>query len=416
MPRPQNLDPAFLQASKQKENARKTKDYENHRMERRYNENETRHKKRMEARGLAYVQRPRPAELVELLRKKEEAKQAVEQIMQQPAPEILPEVDDVNENKKNKNIPTITGVTLSKAIEILKKSDRSRKGTYASALRLVFKTTGIKYLHEFFTNSNFKKNVEKLETVEKSPGEPYADSYKIDFFISVSLSTELSGLIPKLQPLAKKNYESLQSIKKVSNNAAKLKRDVAKVGKTIPHIDKLKYAIYKKCGRDSLENLFISLYMIAPTRNDYFKMKIVDELPNPLESKTNYIVLPRKTREQSKIVLHSYKTEDSHGDIYIDIPRILSANIRRKEFKYNDYPFKAIKDGKYIIDLFKTTPVENKIKSFGDMRKSAVSSVWQDTTLSKEKLIEKKALLAHIMGHSIDVAARDYNFPLEEDD
>jgi hypothetical protein len=424
MPRPINFDPKFLAESKAKENARKTKDYNAHRLERRYKENEARYKKRMLAKGLPYVQRPMPPELIELLEKKEEVKKVVEKIMKQPEVDKNVQMVDVEiapaqvttstrskskSPKQNVQVYKIKGVTEAKAIEIVNKRDVQRK--YGPNIKLLFGVTKIKFLHEFY--QNFDQNVKKVLNATKEDGKPYSDSYRQECLIALSVATEMCGLIPYLPPSYREKYDKLKGVKKVAENAVKFKRGINKNKQTIPRYINLHSVIYDKYGNKSVELLFSRLFQSCPARNDFHKMKIVEEVPKEKEKNINYIVLP-KNKKNEKILLLDYKTIKTYGPIEVELPKMIS-NQLRKEFKIGDFPFKKF-TGAYVKKMFQGTKYADKINTFSDLRKSIVSSLWQNETIPENKKIEMKAKLAYIMGHSVEVAGNTYNVPLEKDE
>jgi hypothetical protein len=90
----------------------------------------------------------------------------------------------------------------------------------------------------------------------------------------------------------------------------------------IPSFSSLKKMIYNSFPAGSDERLFVDLYEVAPVRDDFGKLYIVQTIPETKDKTKNYYVLSRHT-----IILNDYKKGTRYGQLRYKVPKALQKRI-----------------------------------------------------------------------------------------
>jgi hypothetical protein len=234
---------------------------------------------------------------------------------------------------------------------------------------------------------DFVKNTKKV--IDFIEGLDYSLNYKKSFYIAI-----VSLL--KLQGKHKKALEEYR-VKQDSYNKQQSKIYEEQVlspneePKFMAWPDILKAA--KDMAHDSEDHLIVSLYtLLPPLRNDFAKMKVVNELPE--DASGNYLVVGPKT---SQIVLNEFKTSRKYGTQTIAVPAKLHAIIK----KYlKAHPTTILFDitenqmSKKVGDVFEK--LLGKRVTINILRHSYISHMKR-----KEPSLKEKEVLAKSMMHSV---------------
>ena len=73
------------------------------------------------------------------------------------------------------------------------------------------------------------------------------------------------------------------------------------------HFDDYIKKIEAKYGSASIQNLIARMYKEVPVRDDFRRLRIIEKLPEAVDKKLNYLIMPRGN---ASIVLNVYKTSD----------------------------------------------------------------------------------------------------------
>jgi hypothetical protein len=232
---------------------------------------------------------------------------------------------------------------------------------------------------------NTKKVIDFIDALD------YSLNYKKSFYIAI-----VSLL--KLQNSLKKELEVYRTKQLSYNNEQSKIYDKQMLSpneeeKFMNWPDIVKAA--KQMEPDSEDHLIVSLYtLLPPLRNDFVKMKIVDEIPT--DASGNYLIVGPKT---SQIVLNEFKTSRKYGTQIIDVPSKLNLIIKKYLKNYpTDVLFNTTEPqmSKKIGDVFEK--LLGKRVTINILRHSYISYMKRN-----EPTLKKKEELAKSMLHSISM-------------
>ena len=91
---------------------------------------------------------------------------------------------------------------------------------------------------------------------------------------------------------------------------------------SIPSFSSLKKMIYNSFPVGSDERLYVDLYEVAPVRDDFGRLYIVETIPETKDKSKNYYVLSIHT-----IILNEYKKGTRYGQLRYKVPKALQKRI-----------------------------------------------------------------------------------------
>ena len=171
----------------------------------------------------------------------------------------------------------------------------------------------------------------------------------------------------------------------------------------------------KKLNDGSPEKLLLAMYVyIPPVRSDYVNTKIYEK--DPLVDDENYIVM---NDSEAYVMLHCFKTKKWYKEIRIEIPDILSYQIKKSlELNPREYLFVSSRSNKPYTSL------KDPVKGYNSWANETLKKLFNkpdfSLTMLRHIYISRKDLdlanksgleqdeIARIMGHSVETQRRYY--------
>lgn len=215
-----------------------------------------------------------------------------------------------------------------------------------------------------------KRVIKKIDEAEKKFSE---ERYSINSKkLMLQTILKLIGVLDLKLPLktTQQYLDKFNELKIASQIQTEDKQDTDVIMDFDEYLKKIK----EHYGEVSKEYVIASLYSIFSFRDD-LQLKIVGEIEEASDDKTNYLVL---TTGKAKIVLNSYKTDTKYGQHIIQLPTKISNLVKKYVFegkhKAGDYLFGDGLLSKFISQMNNSIGLPITINNLRQMRISKNTS------------------------------------------
>ena len=326
----------------------------------------------------------------------------------EPIQEALPEPLVVAPQGPAPKIKRKGPITKDTIIEWLKERQKSYPDnvrsikTHIDGIKRLFKCVNCNDFAKCILD--FKKIVKAIETgtfVKGGVRATYSEGTVLSTLSSLLYVVDNMGI-----PISKKvndEYKDLHALyvmkSKERTAARKLDTNFA-----VPTPEVLKAKVIAMFGKDSVEDMIISIYEECSLR-DNFNLLIVDGRDKMTLPKQNYIEVPKTRHGQLLIVIQRYKTVKKYKALEYEISAALGTKIKgfmkSQKLDYGSQLFKTDSDGKFTKYL---SAMMQKMDISG-----GGANVLRHVKFSSHKELSDKELIveARKAGHSVE-AHRQY--------
>ena len=208
-----------------------------------------------------------------------------------------------------------------------------------------------------------------------------ASSIKSHVQVFLKIIAEYPGF--KISEKAKKKYEEVFKEANAEMNQGYIQKSMEDSTESFSSIKKKVFDGYPE-GSD--ERLYMELYEICPTRDDFGSVFIVPTLRDTKDKSKDYLVISKKTLQ-----INNYKTADKYGAINCKIPIKLWRKIDLTKEKLFDHGDTLTS---FVGKMLKSVGVDGRINTL----RHAFLSEKLDGDAIKDPEVRKE--LAKSMGHS----------------
>jgi hypothetical protein len=308
---------------------------------------------------------------------------------------------EIPQNRVNLNLKKSTPITQDIAEKICMELNFNNSETPLKDSTRNKYRKNIRQFYKLFDGTDLRKIIDKPKLIrEIIDSGNFQSNTKVDIITGLIKVITHKGVFPNMK---NKTYEDINAIYEDYNAISKQNNKIKITSKTdaVDRIENIVKLIYDKFGKNSKENIILSLFIEAPKRDD-FHLKIVEN-KNQIIDKTNYIIVPKNKSKNIQLYIQTHKTSGKYDAQYENITKALSAEIRQyiddKKLNYNDYLFNK----KIQPDIKRMFLAVNKPKLNGvnQLRHLVISNTLNQPNIT----LEEANRLAQTMKHSVKTQA-----------
>jgi integrase len=244
------------------------------------------------------------------------------------------------------NRPKITDTSISNYLTAIKTLGKKTKINITEPKDIIDnKEVILKYILSLQI-SNRKKTISALIAVlnDLEEAKPILTEFRAQLYADIK-EYESEADNQKLTPTQEEHYIPWKTIQKRYSDLESQVKTLWKKEK----LDKREFEMLQ-------DFIILSLYVLTPPRRskDYTNFKIKNYDDKTIDSKDNFMVIPKNKKKQAEFVFNNYKNESRIGQQVIEIPNTLKKIILKwNEINPNDYLLVNTKGGQLHIQTLK---------------------------------------------------------------
>ena len=336
-------------------------------------------------------------------------------LVPEPEPEVIPEPEpetepvevgmfntfsknEYNKIKKTNNSKSDLNTILTRLKSFSQTGSKDSFKTYKTNVEQLYALTKTDK-NKAINLNNVESLFKILDEFKKPNGQEYGIDKKFNTIHIISILADPTNnfglnVDKKAYEIFKQKHEEFKILKK--------DKQTNKKQKEVPMFSEILQKAKSHFGLDSEFFLYLSLFNIAPMRDD-FELEIVGSVKEAKSEKKNYIIIPTKKNLKGYMIFNSYKTANKYEKITRELPNT-QLNMVKEFMKTNNleankgqYLFGTGQMSLYVGKKLKEIGIEEKGGNISLLR-HAISTEWNTT--HKNSTARERLEFSKIMGHS----------------
>jgi len=304
---------------------------------------------------------------------------------------------EINESKKEMNSnPIFSYDYICNELEEREMNKRSREKYLDDLRRFVILTNCESNVITCI--NDYKNTIPIIHNAKKPDGTPYSLNTKKSLFQMILYI--IDNLKLPIKELVKGYYVNQFEIMKLNSIDENIVEQDTIIISFTDYLKKIK----EHFGEESKEYILSLLYYEATLRDDFI-LKIVPSIKDTKDDEENFIIIPKKEKENLTLVINHYKTSMIYGVIKIKLSIGLSRKIRKyiqvEKLYMNDYLFGNKNLSTFVQKMNKEIDIKGGLLLYRKMKISEMYKKYDGNPSAEERI-----KLANLMLHSPIVQTR----------